>query len=140
MTYRNYVVATSIIIVGLAGYVAYLHYEKSNLVSNWWNAAIQDREEALRRINALESLLEDAQFNKVSTELQRHRQRSLTQLVGMMANQFRPRSPNMDYARRLFCAELPIALPEPRNGSDKIGVRMIRGTEPQCEHGTNNAR
>ena len=133
MSYRNFVLVTSVVILGLTGCVAHLYYDRANRNTNWWSSAIQQQEEALRRINSLELLLERGQLNDVPTELRRHRLRSLTGLVTMMAHQFEPGSRNMVHARRVFCAEVPVDLPDPINGGEKAGARIVRGTEPQCE-------
>ena len=133
MSYRNYILVTSAVILGLTLCVACLYYDRAHRNTNWWDAAIQQQAEDLRRIISLESLVELGQLNEISTELLRHRLRSLTSLLTMMAQQFKPGSRNMVYARRVFYAEVLVDLPEPINGGEVVGVRIVRGTEPQCE-------
>ena len=138
MSYRKFVLVTSVIGLGLTGAVAYLYYDRANVANQSWSAAIQNEDEALRRIIALESLLARGQLNEVRTELKRHRQRSLTSLLVMINYQFRSGSPNMAYALRKFCAEVPVDLPEPKYPSDKIFINAIKGTEPLCEPAMGN--
>ena len=111
MSYRNYVLVTAAVILGLSGCVAYLYYDRANMNTNWWGAAIQDQEEALRRINSLESLLESDQLDEVKTEIQRHRQYTLTSLDGMIRTRFQPGSPNRVFALRVYCAEVTVDYP-----------------------------
>lgn len=134
MSYRTFVVVTMIVILGLVGIMSHLYYDRVVTDANMWGGAIQEEEEALRRVNALESLLEKGQLDAVALELRRHRERSLTGLATMMAIQFKPDSPNMIFARRVFCAEMPVVLLEPRNGGEETGTRIIKDTEPHCEN------
>ncbi len=108
MSYRNYVLLTAAVILSLAGCLAYLYVDRLSMNASWWNAAIQNQEEALRRINSVEVLLEPDQLDEVKTELHRHRQRTLTSLEGMINTRFAPGSPNREFARRVYCAEVAI--------------------------------
>lgn len=111
MSYRNYVLVTTAAILGLSGCVAYLYYDRANMNSNWWGAAIQNQEESLRRINSLESLLEHDQLDELIAEVQKHRQSTLTSLDGMIRTRFPTESPNRVFALRVYCAEVTVDLP-----------------------------
>jgi hypothetical protein len=106
MTYRNYVRLTAIVILGLTACVAYLSYDRASMSTGWWNAAVQNQEEALRRINSLESLLEHSELHDVKAELDRHRQHTLISLDGMINMRFVPGSANWIFAVRVYCAEV----------------------------------
>lgn len=106
MSYRNYVLHTAAVILGLTACVAYLYFDRASLNAGWWGAAIQKEEEALRRINSIESLLERDQLDEVEAELHRHRQYTLTSLDGMINTRFSPGSPNQVFALRVYCSEI----------------------------------
>ena len=112
MIYRNYVLLTVAVIVVLTAYVGYLSYDRASMNTAWWSAAIQNQEEALRRINSLESLLERGELDGVNAELHRHRQHTLTSLDGMINRRFTPGSANWVFAVRVYCAEETVDSPQ----------------------------
>ena len=64
-------------------------------------------------------------------EAQRIRQRTLSSLAGFMIN------PNAAGVRvgalRVFCSEIPVELPLPRNDGEEVGQRRILATQPFCD-------
>ena len=111
MTFRNYVLLTVVVNLGLTAYVGYLSYDRVIMNTAWWSAAIQNQEEALRRINSLELLLEQAELDDVNAELHRQRQHTLTSLDGMINRRFTPGSANWVFAVRVYCAEETVDSP-----------------------------
>lgn len=135
MIFRRIMALATVVIVCLAGASLYLMHERTGDNTDWWNSAIQFDQESLRRVSALEAMLEQGQLSEARLELRRQRLRSLTSLAGKLAQQLRPNSDNYAYALREFCAEAPIELLEPRNGAEQVAVEIVAATESLCEAG-----
>ena len=123
MSYRSYVLVTITIILGLSGSVTYLLHDRADTNFNWWNAAIQNQEEALRRIHSLELLLEHGQLDEAVVEVRRHHQRTLMTLNGMIRIRFSAESANRIYALRVYCAEATV---DPRLCEASTAISLSR--------------
>lgn len=114
-----------------AAWMGYLHHRIREEVTISWDQGLQDREQTLREIRALERLLQDGQVGEATVELQRIRQRTLSSLASFMIN------PNAAGVRvgalRVFCSEIPLGLPLARNDGEEFGQRRILATQPLCD-------
>jgi hypothetical protein len=133
MPHKKFVLVCTIAFVALIGTVVYLCIDRARISAQSWSAGIQNAEETLRQVNALELMLDNGDLDEIRGELERYRLRSLTGLATIMAQGLPPNSPNLVYARRVFCAERPIDLLAPINGSENASLLVVRGVEAQCE-------
>jgi hypothetical protein len=133
MSHKKFVLVCAIAFIALIGTVVYLCIDRARISAQSWSAGIQNVEETLRQVNALELMLDNSDLDEIRGELERYRLRSLTALATIMAQGLPPNSPNMVHVRRVFCAERPIGLLAPKNGSENASLILVRGVEAQCE-------
>jgi hypothetical protein len=119
------------VLAATAVWAGYLHHRIKQEVTISWDQGLQDRERTLREVRALEQLLQDGQVADATVELQRIRQRTLSNLAAFMSN------PSAEGVRvgalRVFCSEIPVELPLPRNSGEELGQRRILATQPFCD-------
>lgn len=117
-------------LVATALCAGYLRYRVKEEVTESWSQSLQDGERTLREVKELERLLQAGQVGEATLELQRLRQRTLSNLAAFMTN---PHAAGVRVgALRVFCSEIPVELPLPRNNGEESGQRRILATQPLC--------